>query len=156
VSPRTVVLFGSNLGDRLATMRAAARELSAVARVDATSHVYATAAVGPPQPDYLNAAALVRFDGTPESLLDALLGIERRLGRVRAEKWGPRTIDLDVAWIDGTIVDTPRLQVPHPCLLDRAFALVPMLELVPDARDPRTGEVYAAPRGGVERTPDRL
>jgi 2-amino-4-hydroxy-6-hydroxymethyldihydropteridine diphosphokinase len=137
-------------------MRAAARDLTAVARLDATSHVYATAAVGPPQPDYLNAAALVRFAGTPESLLDALLEIERRLGRVRAEKWGPRTIDLDVGWIEGTIVDTPRLKVPHPHLRDRAFALAPMLELVPDARDPHTGEVYVAPRGEVERTPDRL
>jgi 2-amino-4-hydroxy-6-hydroxymethyldihydropteridine diphosphokinase len=151
VNPATVILFGANLGDRLATMRAAARELGSVAFTEATSHVYATAAVGPPQPDYLNAAALVRCAGSPESLLDALLSIERRLGRVRAEKWGPRTIDLDVLWIDGTVVDTPRLTVPHPRLRERAFALAPMLELVPNARDPRTGEAYAVPPGIVER-----
>jgi 2-amino-4-hydroxy-6-hydroxymethyldihydropteridine diphosphokinase len=151
VNPATVILFGANLGDRLVTMRAAARELASFALIEATSHVYATAAVGPPQPDYLNAAALVRYPGSPEALLDALLSIEQRLGRVRAEKWGPRTIDLDVLWIEGTLVDTPRLTVPHPRLRERAFALAPMLELVPHARDPRTGEAYTVPPGVVER-----
>jgi len=151
-----VVLFGANLGDRLKTMRAAARELAGVAVLDSTSHVYRAAPVGPPQPDYLNAAALVRFGGSPEDLLDALLEIERRLGRVRVEKWGPRTIDLDLGWIEGTVVETPRLVVPHPRLRERAFALVPFLELVPDACDPRTGERYAVPPGDVMRTNDVL
>jgi 2-amino-4-hydroxy-6-hydroxymethyldihydropteridine diphosphokinase len=151
---RAVVGFGANLGDRLATMRAAAREvarLPRVGRVVRTSRVYATEPVGPPQPEFLNAAALVTWEGTPEALLDALLAIEAGLGRVRsaAERWGPRAIDLDVLWIEGVAVDTPRLVVPHPRLRERAFALVPMLEVAPDARDPRTGERYEVPAGDV-------
>ena len=153
---RAVVGFGANLGDRLETMRRALKELERVARIDATSHVFSTAPVGPPQPDYLNAAALVTWDGSPDSLLEALLGIEASLGRVRAERFGPRTIDLDVLWIEGLAVESETLTVPHPRLKERAFALVPMLEVVPGARDPRTGEAYVAPAGGVERTEDVL
>ncbi len=115
--------------------------------------MYATAPVGgPPQPEFFNAAALVVYGGTPLDLLDALLAIEARLGRVRAERWGPRTLDLDILWIDGLAVDDPRLEVPHPRLHERAFALAPLLEIVPDARDPRTGAVYAAPPGVVRDT----
>jgi 2-amino-4-hydroxy-6-hydroxymethyldihydropteridine diphosphokinase len=154
---RAVIGFGANLGDRLATMRAAARALSRIARVEKTSRVYATAPVGgPPQPEYLNAAVLAGYVGTPGDLLDALLGIEADLGRVRREKDGPRTIDLDVLWIDGVTVDTARLVVPHPRLHERAFALVPLLELVADARDPRTGARYVAPRGDVRDTGEVL
>lgn len=130
---RAVVGLGSNLGDRLGTMRAALAEIGRVARVEATSRVYESAAVGPPQPDYLNAAALVEWVGEPVALLDALLAIEAKLGRVRREKWGPRTIDLDVLWIAGLEVSTPRLVVPHPELARRAFAVAPLLDVVPDA-----------------------
>jgi 2-amino-4-hydroxy-6-hydroxymethyldihydropteridine diphosphokinase len=156
-SLRAVVGFGANLGDRLATLRAARSELEAVAHVERTSHVYATAPVGPPQPEYANAAALVVWDGAPGVLLEVLLGIERRLGRVRgSERFGPRTVDLDVLWIEGLSVDTGQLVVPHPRLKERAFALVPLLEVVPDARDPRTGDPYVAPPGDVRRTEDLL
>ena len=85
-----------------------------------------------------------------------MLAIEARLGRVRAERWGPRVLDLDLLWIDGLAIDTPRLVVPHPRLSERAFALVPLLELVPDARDPRTGAPYAAPPGALRVTSDTL
>jgi len=95
--------------------------------------VYESAAVGPPQGDYLNAAALVTWDGEPEALLDALLSIEAKLGRVRREKWGPRTIDLDVLWIEGREVRAPRLTVPHPELAKRTFAVAPLLDVVPVA-----------------------
>jgi 2-amino-4-hydroxy-6-hydroxymethyldihydropteridine diphosphokinase len=151
-----VVGFGSNLGDRLATMRAARRVLERAARVGATSHVYVTAPVGPPQPEYLNAAARVAFDGDAIDLLDALLAVESGLGRVRDERYGPRTIDLDVLWIDGLVVDSPRLVVPPPRLRERAFALAPMLEVAPGARDPRTGEPYVVPPGDVRVTADVL
>jgi 2-amino-4-hydroxy-6-hydroxymethyldihydropteridine diphosphokinase len=147
---RAVIGFGANLGDRLGTMRAALRELAGMARVEKTSHVYATAPVGPPQPEYLNAAALVVWEGTAEGLLAALLGIEAKLGRVRGdERFGPRTIDLDVLWIEGVVVETERLVVPHPRLKERAFAMAPLLEVGPGARDPKSGEPYVAPPGDV-------
>jgi 2-amino-4-hydroxy-6-hydroxymethyldihydropteridine diphosphokinase len=148
-----VVGLGANLGDRLRAMRLALAELSALARMVKTSHVYETAPVGPPQPAYLNAAALVAWDGTAEALLDALLAIEAKLGRVRgAQRFGPRTLDLDVLWIEGLAVEGERLIVPHPRLRERAFAVVPLLEVAPHARDPRTGEAYTAPAGEVRMT----
>jgi 2-amino-4-hydroxy-6-hydroxymethyldihydropteridine diphosphokinase len=126
-------------------MRAAARELGRAARLESASRVYVTAPVGgPPQPDFLNAAALVTYEGEPQALLGALLAIERGLGRRRGgERYGPRTIDLDILWIEGWTVDTEELVVPHPRLLERAFALLPLLELVPEARDPRSGDRLA-------------
>lgn len=149
---RAVVGFGANLGDRLRTMRAALRALADVTRVVATSRVYATAPVGPPQPDYLNAAALVEWRSTPVALLDVLLSIEAGLGRVRAERFGPRVIDLDVLWIDGVAYEDARLTVPHPRLHERAFAVAPLLDVVPDARDPRTGGAYVVPAGELRVT----
>ncbi len=131
---RAVIGLGTNLGDRLASLRAAVAELSAQARVLALSSVYETRPVGgPPQGDFLNAAVRLEWDGDPTSLLDALLAIERRLGRVRdaSLRWGPRTIDLDVLWIDDLTVATDRLIVPHPRLKERAFALLPLLEVAP-------------------------
>ncbi len=85
-----------------------------------------------------------------------MLAIEARLGRVRAERWGPRTVDLDLLWIDGLAYDSPRLVVPHPHLRERAFAVAPLLELVPDARDPRTGALYAVPAGDLRDTGETL
>ena len=156
-SIRAVVGLGANLGDRLAMMRAAVRQLKQVAAVESTSRVYRTAPVGGlTQPEFLNAAALVTYRGSPAALLDALLAIEVRLGRERVERWGPRVIDLDLLWIDGLAVDSTALVVPHPRLLERAFALVPLLELVPTARDPRTGQPYVAPPGEVQITDDSL
>ncbi|MGD0676651.1 MAG: 2-amino-4-hydroxy-6-hydroxymethyldihydropteridine diphosphokinase [Polyangiaceae bacterium] len=153
---RAVVGLGANLGDRLQSLRAAAQQLALRSTVEATSLVYEAAPVGPPQPHFLNAAALVRYEGLPEALLDDLLDIERGLGRVRAGRWGPRTIDLDILWIEGVAVNTRRLVVPHPRLVERAFALAPMLALVPEARDPHTGVAYAVPPGDVRPTSDRL
>jgi 2-amino-4-hydroxy-6-hydroxymethyldihydropteridine diphosphokinase len=145
---RAVVGIGANLGDRLATMRRAVQAIDAVARVEARSRVYETAPVGgPEQPSFLNAAILVSYELSPVELLDRLLAIEARLGRVRLERWGPRVIDLDLLWIDGVAIDEPRLVVPHPRLHERAFALRPLLDVAPDARDPRSGAPYLAPAG---------
>jgi len=154
---RAVVGLGANLGDRLATMRAAVQQLTRVAAVERTSPVYWTTPVGgPSQPEFLNAAALLTYPGPPPALLEALLAIETRLGRVRTERWGPRAIDLDLLWIDGIVVDSAALVVPHPRLRERAFALGPLLDLVPDARDPRTGELYVALPGDVRIATDVL
>jgi len=122
----------------------------------AASSVYETAPVGPSQPDYLNAAALIETELAPEELLDALLAIERAMGRVRPspKDWGPRIIDLDVLWIEDVAVRSDRLTVPHGHLRERAFALLPLLEVAPDARDPATGECYAdlpVDRAGVRK-----
>jgi 2-amino-4-hydroxy-6-hydroxymethyldihydropteridine diphosphokinase len=103
------------------------------AAVTARSAVYETAPVGPPQPDYLNAAVLVETSMAPLALFDAMLAIERELGRVRLEKWGPRTIDLDLLFIQDVSVNDPRLVVPHPHLRERAFALLPLLDVLPNA-----------------------
>lgn len=142
---RAVIGLGSNMGDRLAHLREATARLGQHATVLATSPVYETAPVGgPPQGHFLNAALLVAFEGSPRALLDALLAIERSLGRIRLERWGPRTVDMDILWVDGLVVDEPGLTVPHPRLTERAFALLPMLDVAPDARDPRTGVRYEA------------
>jgi 2-amino-4-hydroxy-6-hydroxymethyldihydropteridine diphosphokinase len=153
---RAVVGLGANLGDRLATMRAALEALRARTHVVATSRVYATAPVGPPQPEYLNAAALVEWEGSAEALLDALLAVEGHLGRVRRERNGPRVIDLDVLWVEGLAIEAERLTVPHPRLAERAFALVPLLDVAPLAADPRTGVRYAPPPGDVRLTSHAL
>jgi 2-amino-4-hydroxy-6-hydroxymethyldihydropteridine diphosphokinase len=127
-------------------MREAARRLDAVAPIAARSRVYETAPVGKvDQPAFLNAAVSVSWRGAPEELLAALLAIEASLGRERRERWAARTIDLDVLWIDGVVVASDTLDVPHPRLTERAFAVVPLLDVVPDAVDPRTGARIAAP-----------
>lgn len=148
---KAVVGLGANLGDRLATMRAALEALARVATVEKVSSVYATAPVGgPPQPDYLNAAVLVEVEARPRELLHSLLAIESSLGRVRHERNGPRAIDLDILWIEGVVVKSEELEVPHPRLKERAFALAPMLEVAPGAKDPRTGVEYVMPEGEVQ------
>jgi 2-amino-4-hydroxy-6-hydroxymethyldihydropteridine diphosphokinase len=143
---RVVVGLGSNLGDRLATLRLAVARVAAVARILATSRVWESAPIGgPPQADYLNAAVLLTWESEPIELLDELARIEEDLGRVRSVPNAPRTIDLDVLWMEGRVSEHPRLVIPHPRLPERAFALAPLLELVPDATDPRTGERYSVP-----------
>ncbi len=153
---RAAIGLGSNLGDRLEHLRNAVRAMRKIGKVIKLSRVYETAPIGPPQPTFLNAAVLLDYDGAPEDLLDALLGIERMLGRERREKWGPRTIDLDVLWIDGIALETERLVVPHPQLSVRGFALRPLSDIAPDAVDPESGNVYgrlaAAADPGVHPT----
>jgi len=151
-----VIGLGANLGDRLGQLRAAVRAMGKIGKIERLSRVYETEPVGPPQPAYLNAAALLVYEGGPEDLLDALLGIERMLGRERREKWGPRTIDLDVLWIEGMAVETDRLAVPHPQLTLRGFALRPLADVAPAAIDPVSGNAYgnlpAAADPGVHPT----
>lgn len=122
-----VVGLGANLGDREEALASAIERLSAYVHVRAVSSVYETKAIGPPQPHFLNAAVRVETDLAPEALLDVLLSVERSLGRIRAERWGPRTIDLDLLF--GEPVATERLVVPHPHLCERTFALAPLLEV---------------------------
>jgi 2-amino-4-hydroxy-6-hydroxymethyldihydropteridine diphosphokinase len=98
-----------------------------------------------PQGPYLNAAVALDWCTSPDALLEVLLRIERERGRVRDVRYGPRTLDLDVLWMDGVTLTRDELTVPHPRLHERVFALLPLLEVAPMARDPKTGEPYRAP-----------
>jgi len=124
--------LGSNLGDRLATLQHAVDLLDAEPGITvlASSRVWETDAVGgPPQPDYLNAVVRVETDLEPRALLDACQRVEAALGRVRHVRWGPRTVDIDIELYGDETVDEPDLTVPHPRMLERAFVILPLLEL---------------------------
>jgi len=143
---RAYVGLGANLGDREATIRRAVALLDAAAGVAvvARSSLRETEPWGPvEQPRYLNGALAVDTELGPRALLGVLLDVERRLGRVRAdeERWGPRTIDLDLLLHGDLVVDEPGLAVPHPRLHERRFALEPLAELAPDAVVPGRGTV---------------
>ena len=127
--------LGSNLGDRLTNLQAAvdALQVEPGLRVTASSRVWETVPVGgPPQPDYLNAVIRIETDLSARDLLDTARRVEARLGRVRRERWGARTIDIDVLLFDGETIEESDLVVPHPRLQERAFVLLPLLELEPD------------------------
>jgi 2-amino-4-hydroxy-6-hydroxymethyldihydropteridine diphosphokinase len=152
---RAHVALGSNLGDRMATLDTAVRALDAddATHVMAVSRVYETEPVGgPPQGPYLNAVAVLETDRDPFALLDLLMVTEERLGRVREERWGPRTADLDLILYDGPPVESPELTVPHPRARERAFVLVPLVEVDPFASFPdgETAVEALAKLGAVE------
>jgi 2-amino-4-hydroxy-6-hydroxymethyldihydropteridine diphosphokinase len=136
--------LGSNLGDRLGNLQAAVDALGRepVMRVVASSRVWETAPVGgPAQPDYLNAVLRVETDGSARDLLEAAQRVEAALGRVRAERWGARTIDVDVLLFGDERIDEPDLIVPHPRFAERAFVVVPLLELDPQPAMPGGGSL---------------
>jgi 2-amino-4-hydroxy-6-hydroxymethyldihydropteridine diphosphokinase len=127
--------LGSNLGDRLTNLQGAVDLLHGEPglRVLASSRVWETVPVGgPPQPDYLNAVIRVETDLSARDLLDVAHRVEERLGRVRKERWGARSIDIDVLLFGEETIDEADLVVPHPRLSQRAFVLLPLLDLVPD------------------------
>ena len=142
---RAFVGLGANLGDREATIARAVELLSQAEGVEivAVSSLRETEPWGPvEQPPYLNGAAEVETELPPRALLEVLLGVEQALGRRRSgERWGPRTIDLDLLLFDEVEVDEPGLTVPHPRLHERRFALEPLAELAPDAAVPGKGTV---------------
>jgi 2-amino-4-hydroxy-6-hydroxymethyldihydropteridine diphosphokinase len=139
-----VVGLGANLGSPEQTLRRAALELSQWGQGARLSKLYRSVPVaGPPQPDFLNAALRLRWAESAGSLLVGLQRLEQAAGRVRLERWGPRTLDLDILWVEGLELDEPGLIVPHLRLRERAFALRPLLDVAPDARDPRDGAPYA-------------
>jgi len=136
--------LGANLGVREKTLRRAIELLGAADDVDvlAVSQLRETEPVGVvDQPAFLNGAVAIETARAPRDLLDLLLEIERSLGRVREERWGPRTIDLDLLVYGAEVVDEPGLRVPHPRLHERRFALEPLAELQPDLDVPGWGEV---------------
>ena len=148
-----VIGLGANLGGRRAALEGAVRRFTKLGEVVAVSSLYETAPVGgPPQPAYLNAALRLHYGGSPRELLAASLEIERDAGRERRERWGPRLLDLDILWLDGVVCSEPGLSVPHPRLRERAFALCPLLDVAPDARDPSDGALYRRVLADLGRT----
>ncbi|WP_147651347.1 2-amino-4-hydroxy-6-hydroxymethyldihydropteridine diphosphokinase [Vulcaniibacterium gelatinicum] len=151
--------LGANLGDAAATVRAAIAALADLPDTEllAASRLYRTPAWGETaQPDFINAAALLRTGLEARALLQALLAIERRHGRERsaATRWGARTLDLDLLLYGDAVIAEAGLHVPHPHLHERAFALVPLLEIAPEIAIPGVGPAREAlarlPAEGIE------
>ena len=164
--PRRVVLaLGSNLGDRLETLQGAVDALFDAPGVDfvAVSPVYETAPVlgdgeapgDPEQPDYLNAVIVISTALSGQTILDRAHGIEEAFGRVRDQRWGPRTLDVDVIAVGDETSDDPVLTLPHPRAHERAFVLAPWHDIDPAAEIPGRGYVAdllrETGRGGVRR-----
>jgi len=158
---RSVLALGSNQGDRAGILQGAVEELAGTPglTVVAVSPVYETAPVGgPDQPDYLNAVVLVEGALGPRELLERSLAVEAAFGRAREVRWGPRTLDVDVVVVGDLRVAEPDLAVPHPRAAERAFVLVPWLDVDPAAQVPGRGRVAdllaAVDRSGVRRRAD--
>ncbi len=139
------ITLGSNLGDCQGILEAALAILAATPNISIVSKSswYQTNPIGPPQPDYLNGCALLQVNLSPQELLATLLQVEVKFGRVRQEKWGARTLDLDLLLYDDLILDTPNLQLPHPRMKERAFVLVPLAEIAPNWIEPVSGKAIA-------------
>jgi 2-amino-4-hydroxy-6-hydroxymethyldihydropteridine diphosphokinase len=134
---RIYLSLGANLGNRARNLYAALRRLQSQVRLDQISSLYETEPVGPvEQPWYLNMACSGETTLTPEALLDFVKGIEREIGRQKGIRFGPRLIDIDILLYDDLVVDTERLEIPHPRFHKRGFVLVPLEELAPDLVHP--------------------
>ena len=128
------IALGSNLGDSVATVTAATDAINAIPGITVTarSPLYKTAPIGPPQPDYINACLTAQTTLPPRVLLQTLLDIEHQFGRVRQERWGARSLDLDLLLYSDRTLNLPGLTVPHPRLHHRAFVLIPLTDVASD------------------------
>jgi 2-amino-4-hydroxy-6-hydroxymethyldihydropteridine diphosphokinase len=140
--------IGSNLGDRRANVGDAIARIGALpdTRLVRTSSLYETEPLGDAPTWFVNAVVQVETRLAPQPLLEALLAIERAMGRTRVagERWASRVVDLDVLLVDDAVVDTPSLTVPHPEMHARRFVLVPLAEIAPAVVHPRLGLTMAA------------
>jgi 2-amino-4-hydroxy-6-hydroxymethyldihydropteridine diphosphokinase len=148
---RAFLGLGSNLGDRLSNLQRAVELLGERGvRAVRSSRVYETDPVGgPAQPDYLNAVVQVETQLEPRGLLEACLAVERGMGRVRAERWGPRVVDIDILTYDDLVVDETDLEIPHPRMHERGFVLIPLLELDADPSLPGGRKVASLRLGAL-------
>lgn len=138
---QAVLLIGGNLGDREKLIEEAETQISGHMDLLLRSSIYETAAWGgQSKGNYLNRALVVRTGLSPIQLLDTIQQIETDLGRVRKEKWGDRTMDIDIIYMDGLQLSTDRLTLPHPRMAQRKFVLVPLAEVLPDFPHPVTGQ----------------
>jgi len=140
-----VVGLGANLGEPAVAFGTAIRGLASAGDVGSVSRMWRTRPLGPDQPDYRNAAALLRWPGDPLDLLHRCRELEAAAGRRRdtEDRWGPRVLDLDLLVARDLVWRGPELEIPHPRLHERAFALVPAAELVPDWVHPIAGRSIA-------------
>jgi 2-amino-4-hydroxy-6-hydroxymethyldihydropteridine diphosphokinase len=138
---RAAIALGSNIGDSVAILESALQTLDQTPGISlaARSPFYLTEPVGPPQPDILNACAILSTQLTPIALLHRLLEIETQFGRVRQEHWGARSLDLDLLLFDNAVINQPTLQIPHPRLTERAFVLVPLSDIAASWIEPVSG-----------------
>lgn len=137
------IALGSNLGDREAYLEQAVEELRAVdsiALVKESSIIETNPVGGPPQDRFLNQVVEIETTLSPDTLLAEMQRVERTLGRIRREKWGPRTIDLDILLYGNKVVCRPGLQIPHPRMHERTFVLKPLCEIAPDVLHPTIGK----------------
>ena len=132
------IALGSNLGDSRQILLDAIQAIDTSAQISVTarSHLYKTAPVGPPQPDYINACITVTTSLSAWELLSGLLSIENQFGRVRKERWGARSLDLDLLFYGDRIIDLPQLSVPHPRLHERPFVLIPLMDIASQWQHP--------------------
>ena len=141
---RTVIAMGSNIGDRLDYLQGGLDGLFDTPRISflAVSPVYETTPVGgPEQPDYLNAVVIAETSMPAQAVLERCLSLEDAYGRVRDERWGPRTLDLDLIIYGDEVSNSPGLTLPHPRAHERAFVLAPWLDADPQAQIPGCGPV---------------
>ncbi|MFF9214125.1 MULTISPECIES: 2-amino-4-hydroxy-6-hydroxymethyldihydropteridine diphosphokinase [unclassified Streptomyces] len=143
---RAVIALGANLGNRLETLQGAidALEDTPGVRVKAVSPVYETEPWGVEpgsQPSYFNAVVLVKTTLPPSSLLERAHAVEEAFHRVRDERWGPRTLDVDIVAYAGVVSDDPQLTLPHPRAHERAFVLAPWYDVEPEAELPGRGAI---------------
>lgn len=140
------LLLGSNQGDRLSLIQAALKAIDSheAISISAQSSLYETAAWGKENlPPHINIAVAVNTSLAPIELLDAVQAIEQELGRERIEKWGVRTMDIDIIYYDNVVMETSRLTIPHPWLQERRFVLVPLNEIAPTMQHPKLLETNA-------------
>jgi 2-amino-4-hydroxy-6-hydroxymethyldihydropteridine diphosphokinase len=147
---RAFLGLGSNLGDRGALLDDAVDRLVAVGLTRVSPRYETDPVGGPEQGAYLNCVAELDTDLSPRQLLAVCGRLEAAAARVREERWGPRTLDVDVLWIEGVTVDEPDLVVPHPRMWERRFVLAPLRDLAPDLVDEAA---VAAAAGEVRRYP---
>jgi len=152
---RAFIAIGSNLGDRTGNVREAVRLVAdgVKASLVAMSSLYETEPWGvKEQGPFVNAAMIVETPLAPSELLAHLKSVEASMGRTRTVRWGPRTIDLDIIFIEEMVIEAEGLRVPHPGADERAFVMVPLAEIAPDFVHPVTGATLAGIAGGLDKS----
>lgn len=151
MSFRAHIGLGANLEQPAVRLRWALGQLTQLGAIEAQSTFFRSAPMGEGgQPDFCNAVCILRSELAPAELMQRLLAIEQAAGRVRKEKWGPRTLDLDLLHVDGVVSDSVELKLPHPGIAARNFVLVPWAQIAPDLSVPGVGRLadLAAAAGG--------